>query len=72
MKLAAPDLKKLDLIDDVIPEPTGGAHHDHKTTAANFQQVVLRHLEELVKLPEKVLLDRRYEKFRAFGDWQGK
>jgi acetyl-CoA carboxylase carboxyl transferase subunit alpha len=72
MKLSAPDLKKLNLIDAVIPEPVGGAHHDHKATAANFQAVVLEHLEELSKLPVDTLLERRYEKFRAFGDWQGK
>jgi acetyl-CoA carboxylase carboxyl transferase subunit alpha len=72
MKLSAPDLKKLNLIDAVIPEPVGGAHHDHKATAANFQEVVLQHLEELSKLPLEVLLDRRYAKFRSFGDWQGK
>ncbi|HEY8961186.1 MAG TPA: acetyl-CoA carboxylase carboxyltransferase subunit alpha [Luteolibacter sp.] len=72
MKLAAPDLKKLNLIDEVIPEPNGGAHHDHAVAAANFQEVVLRQLDELTKLPVDVLLDRRYAKFRAFGDWQGK
>lgn len=72
MKLAAPDLKKLSLIDEVIPEPTGGAHHDHKTTAENFKTVIVRQIEELSKLPVDVLLDRRYAKFRAFGDWQGK
>ncbi len=72
MKLAAPDLKKLNLIDEVIPEPNGGAHHDHAAAAANFQEVVLRQIDELTKLPVDVLLDRRYAKFRAFGDWQGK
>jgi acetyl-CoA carboxylase carboxyl transferase subunit alpha len=72
MKLAAPDLKKLNLIDEVIPEPNGGAHHDHAVAAANFQEIVLRQLDELSKLPVDVLLDRRYAKFRAFGDWQGK
>jgi acetyl-CoA carboxylase carboxyl transferase subunit alpha len=72
MKLAAPDLKKLNLIDEVIPEPNGGAHHDHAAAAANFQEVILRQLDELTKLPVDVLLDRRYAKFRAFGDWQGK
>jgi len=72
MKLAAPDLKKLNLIDEVIPEPNGGAHHDHAAAAANFQAVVLRQIEELSKLPVAELLDRRYAKFRAFGEWQGK
>jgi acetyl-CoA carboxylase carboxyl transferase subunit alpha len=72
MKLAAPDLKKLKLIDEVIPEPIGGAHHDHQATAANFQAVILRQIEELQKLPVNELLDQRYAKFRSFGEWQGK
>jgi acetyl-CoA carboxylase carboxyl transferase subunit alpha len=72
MKLAAPDLKKLNLIDEVIAEPIGGAHHDHQATAANFQAVILRQIEELQKLPVTELLDQRYAKFRSFGDWQGK
>ncbi len=72
MKLAAPDLKKLNLIDEVIPEPIGGAHHDHAATAANFQAVILRQIEELQKLPVNELLDQRYAKFRSFGEWQGK
>jgi acetyl-CoA carboxylase carboxyl transferase subunit alpha len=72
MKLVAPDLKKLNLIDDVIQEPTGGAHHDHQATAVAFRETILRHLEELKQLPLQKLLDQRYEKFRAFGEWQGK
>ena len=50
MKLVAPDLMKLGLIDDVIPEPTGGAHHDHQATADAFREVILRHLAELAAL----------------------
>jgi acetyl-CoA carboxylase carboxyl transferase subunit alpha len=69
MKLVAPDLKKLDLIDDVVPEPTGGAHHDHGSTAAAFREVVSRHLDELEKMSVSKLLDARYEKFRNFGEW---
>ena len=72
MKLVAPDLKKLELIDDVIEEPTGGAHHDHQVTADSLAKVVGKHLEDLSKLKEKDLLDKRYEKFRKFGEWQGK
>lgn len=72
MKLVAPDLMKLGLIDDVIAEPTGGAHHDHQATADSFQEVVLRHLGQLKALSTEALLDARYAKFRAFGDWQGK
>lgn len=72
MKLVAPDLKKLDLIDDVVPEPTGGAHHDHQATAAAFRDVVSRHLDELEKMSVSKLLDARYEKFRNFGEWESK
>jgi acetyl-CoA carboxylase carboxyl transferase subunit alpha len=72
MKLAAPDLKKLNLIDEVIPEPNGGAHHDHAVAAANLQKAVLGQIEKLSKLSVEDLLNQRYAKFRAFGDWQGK
>lgn len=72
MKLVAPDLLKLGLIDDVIAEPNGGAHHDHRATSDAFKEIVLRHLSELEKLSTEELLDQRYAKFRAFGDWQGK
>jgi acetyl-CoA carboxylase carboxyl transferase subunit alpha len=72
MKLVAPDLKKLDLIDDVVPEPTGGAHHDHQATAAAFRDVVSLHLDELEKMSVSKLLDARYDKFRNFGEWESK
>jgi acetyl-CoA carboxylase carboxyl transferase subunit alpha len=70
MKLVAPDLRKLHLIDDVIPEPPGGAHQDHQATADNFRDAVLRHLDELDALPTADLLEARYAKFRAFGEWK--
>lgn len=72
MKLVAPDLKKLDLIDDVVPEPRGGAHHDHQATATAFRDVVSRHLDELEKMSVSKLLDARYNKFRNFGEWESK
>jgi acetyl-CoA carboxylase carboxyl transferase subunit alpha len=72
MKLVAPDLKQLGLIDDVIAEPVGGAHHDHQATAAAFQETLIRHLAELAALPVATLLEQRYAKFRNFGEWQGK
>jgi acetyl-CoA carboxylase carboxyl transferase subunit alpha len=71
MKLVAPDLKQLGLIDDVIAEPLGGAHHDPHEAASAFTDCVLRHLAELVALPVAELLDARYQKFRNFGEWQG-
>jgi acetyl-CoA carboxylase carboxyl transferase subunit alpha len=72
MKLAAPDLLKLGLIDGVIKEPHGGAHHDHGATANALRDAILSNLDELAKLNTTQLLDARYAKFRAFGDWEGK
>lgn len=72
MKLAAPDLVKLGLIDGFIPEPAGGAHHDHAGTAKALRDAILANLEELSKLSTEQLLDARYAKFRAFGEWEGK
>lgn len=72
MKLVAPDLKKLKLIDDVIKEPTGGEHHDHPAAARSLADSLDRHLKELSKLSNEDLLNKRYEKFRKFGEWQGK
>ncbi len=72
MKLAAPDLLKLGLIDGVISEPHGGAHHDHVGTAASLRDAILTNLDELAKLSTEQLLDARYAKFRAFGEWEGK
>lgn len=70
MKLAAPDLLNLGLVDGVIPEPVGGAHHDHKTAAAALRDVVASHLDELCTMPADRLLDQRYAKFRDFGEWE--
>lgn len=71
MKLVAPDLKELGLIDDVITEPQGGAHHDPSGAIAAFRECVLRHLDELSGLTVADLLARRYDKFRNFGEWTG-
>ncbi len=69
MKLVAPDLMKLNLIDEVIPEPAGGAHHDHRATADAFRELVSHHLDELAAKPVAQLLEERYTKFRNFGEW---
>ena len=71
MKIAAPDLGALKLIDEVIPEPKGGAHHDHRKAAENLRTAVSNQIEELQKASIDELLDQRYEKFRKYGEWQG-
>lgn len=68
LKLSANDLLDLDIVDEVIPEPMGGAHHDHLGSALNLKAALIKHLNELDAFPEADLLDNRYEKFRKFGD----
>jgi acetyl-CoA carboxylase carboxyl transferase subunit alpha len=67
MKLTARDLQKLNLIDEVIPEPLGGAHRNHEETAAALKAAVVKHLRALIGKPEDQLLKERYCKFRRIG-----
>jgi acetyl-CoA carboxylase carboxyl transferase subunit alpha len=67
MKLTAKDLQKLNLIDEVIPEPVGGAQYDHAIAAESVKQAIVTHLRELTKKPRKELLRERYAKFRQIG-----
>jgi acetyl-CoA carboxylase carboxyl transferase subunit alpha len=68
LKLTAAHLKKLELIDEVIPEPLGGAHQDPELAAGNLRQSLLKHLGELAKKSSNKLLEERYEKFRRMGE----
>lgn len=67
LKLTARNLKELEIVDEVITEPAGGAHYDPKLAAANLKEAVLRHLKDLVSQSPQEWLDGRYEKFRRFG-----
>jgi len=69
LKLSAPDLKELGVIDGVIVEPHGGAHRDHHAAAASLKAGLLAALSELKELDTKTLLDQRYAKFRSFGQF---
>ena len=71
MKIAAPDLGKLKLIDEVVAEPKGGAHHDHEAAAQSFKEVVLKNLKEIQALSTEEMLEARYAKYRQYGEWQG-
>ena len=70
MKIAAPDLAKLDLIDGVIEEVAGGAHHDVKAAAQSLKKMVSESIRELQVFSEDELKAQRYEKFRKFGAWE--
>jgi len=66
LKLTAKDIEELDcVIDEVIPEPKGGAHNDVALAAANVKKVLKKHLDELLKLSPEELVEQRYQKFRA-------
>jgi len=67
LKITARDLLELKLVDEIVPEPLGGAHNDHEAAAAHLKASLLKHLDELIALPPAERLKRRYEKFRAHG-----
>jgi acetyl-CoA carboxylase carboxyl transferase subunit alpha len=67
LKLSAPDLKELGLIDGVVSEPPGGAHYDHELAADNLKVALLASLDLLAKKPISQLLTERYDKFRNMG-----
>lgn len=70
LKLTAPDLLELGVIDEVISEPAGGAHSDWDGSAETLREAVGRHLEALVALPIDELLEARYDKYRRMGAWK--
>jgi acetyl-CoA carboxylase carboxyl transferase subunit alpha len=67
LKMTSKALLKLGVIDEVIPEPPGGAHRDHREAAANLKAFLIRSLRELAEPPRPTLLARRYEKYRRIG-----
>lgn len=67
LKLTAQDLKEMSLIDEIIPEPLGGAHRDPEKSASNIKDVIKRYLKELGRISQDKLLELRYDKFRQIG-----
>jgi acetyl-CoA carboxylase carboxyl transferase subunit alpha len=67
LKLTAPDLLKMSLIDEIAPEPLGGAHRDPQKMAATLKEVIKRNLKELNELSKEELLKLRYKKYRSIG-----
>ena len=66
-KPTAPDLLGLEVIDQVIPEPIGGAHRDAETAARNVKRAVAKHLKELMQLSPEQLIQQRHERYRHLG-----
>jgi acetyl-CoA carboxylase carboxyl transferase subunit alpha len=67
LRITAKDLLELGLVDEVIPEPMGGAHTDPDAMAANLKTHLLKQLEVLLQLTATERLQQRYRKFRAHG-----
>jgi acetyl-CoA carboxylase carboxyl transferase subunit alpha len=69
LKLSAPDMLGLGLIDGIIPEPAAGAHEDHDEAARLVKEQLLRSLQELSTLTGHEAVQRRYDKFRKMGNF---
>jgi acetyl-CoA carboxylase carboxyl transferase subunit alpha len=70
MKITAVDLKRLGVIDEVIPEPAGGAHGNWEDAAAAFKEALVRHLNELRALSADELRRARWQKYMGMGRWR--
>lgn len=71
LKLTAQDLIKFNIIDEIIPEPLGGAHRDHLETASNVRKAIFKSLQELKSMSPERLFEQRYDKFRKMGVFAG-
>jgi acetyl-CoA carboxylase carboxyl transferase subunit alpha len=69
LKITAPDLKELGLVDEIVPEPGEGAHTDHDTAAENLRGALRKTLDELRTMSPEQLIADRYDKFRLMGNF---
>ncbi|MBI3522680.1 MAG: acetyl-CoA carboxylase carboxyltransferase subunit alpha [Chloroflexi bacterium] len=67
LRLSAPELLSMGIVDGLIPEPEGGAHLDHDATGRNIKAALVAQLDRLARVPVGDLLTNRYERFRAIG-----
>jgi len=67
MGITVQTLKRLDLIDEIVPEPTGGAHRNHQELATTLKGFLVKAFERLNRVPVEELLEQRYQKFRRMG-----
>jgi len=64
LKLTAKDILALEVVDEIVKEPLGGAHRDHEAMAASLHEALTRNLAELKKIPAENIVEERYQKFR--------
>lgn len=67
LQITAQDLKRREIIDEIVPEPPGGAHTNRKESAELLRTVLVRNLDSLNRVPLSELLEKRYQKFRRIG-----
>jgi acetyl-CoA carboxylase carboxyl transferase subunit alpha len=67
MGITAQTLKRLDVVDEIVREPTGGAHRNHQEMATSLKGVLVKAFERLRRIPLDTLLEQRYQKFRRMG-----
>jgi acetyl-CoA carboxylase carboxyl transferase subunit alpha len=72
LKITAQDALQLGVVEEVIPEPLGGAHRNLGEAARNVGDAVEKYLREVENLAPQVLVEQRYRRFRDFGDWENK
>jgi len=71
LKLTAKDLHKFGIVDEILPEPAGGAHRDPQVMAQTLGAALRRHLSAISGLSPEALVEDRYRKFRAMGVFTG-
>jgi acetyl-CoA carboxylase carboxyl transferase subunit alpha len=67
LKMTSKDLLRFGIVDEVIPEPLGGAHRDHREAAAGLKSYLIQNVRHLKEVPINELLERRYQKYREIG-----
>lgn len=70
MKIMGEDLLAMGIVDEIVPEPLGGAHYDWRETADNLKQSLLRHLDAVERVPRAELPSLRYGRFRKLGQFE--
>jgi acetyl-CoA carboxylase carboxyl transferase subunit alpha len=69
LRITAPELMELGVIDEIVPEPIGGAHVNHEASARALQEALVRNIEELRRFRPEKLVRRRREKFLSMGEF---
>lgn len=67
MKITAKELKKLEIIDEIVKEPENGAQHNFEEVCENLKNILLENIKKLLKLQENNLIENRFKKYRKIG-----